>query len=98
MILQDVIDPYIVRIMDNTLAPVVFQGDILIVDRLREPKNKDLILCHLNGICLVKQYLTDDISISLRSYHNKNEVRKLTIGDMFDYIGCVVKIVKNTGQ
>ena len=65
------------------------EGDLLIVDRSLEPKNNNIIVCHLDGGFTVKRFFKENDTIVLYPANNKFNPIKISKDQQFEIFGVV---------
>lgn len=85
---------YIIIEGDSMEDVGLFSGDLLVIDRLKQPDCYDEILVQINGEITVKQwkdiYDADNRRhLSLVPKNNKYQTRKLTVADKVEILGVV---------
>ncbi len=64
-------------------------GDILIVDRSLEPKNSNIVVCHIDGGFTVKRFYKENDSVVLFPANNKFNPIKISKDQQFEIFGVV---------
>lgn len=96
LLLGDKKNKYLVRVSgESMIGDKIYDGDILIVDKSKTPKEGDIIISSLNGEMTVKTYKVIDGKAYLISSNNK--FLPIEIGQDFQFeIQGVVKHVIHT--
>lgn len=84
---------YFVRVDGDSMAPLMFPGDILVVDRSLERRHGDTVIAAINGELTVK---TLEFRPRLRLVPRNQRYAALVPrdGDGFEIFGVVVSIVR----
>lgn len=81
---------YFFRAEGESMEPTIWDGDILIVDRSMEVQHKDIIVGHLFGDFICKQFTRSEGKVILQSFNPK--MRPITLNEHsdFTFFGVVI--------
>lgn len=81
---------------DSMIGAGIEEGDLLIVDKGIEPKNKSIVIASINGEQTVKRLLVEKGEVSLAPENHKYPEIKITREMDFRTLGVVVWVIRRT--
>jgi DNA polymerase V len=85
---------FFVRVRGNSMSEAnIFSGDVLVIDRSLEPKNRDIILAVLNGEFTVKRVLKRGKSLFLLPENPSYPPIEVQEGEEFQVWGVVTYVI-----
>ena len=88
---------FYVRVKGNSMLNAgINDGDILIVDRALEVKNKDIVICAINGVFTVKRIRKNGETILLEPENPSFQAIKITEENDFRVWGVVSYVIHKT--
>lgn len=78
---------------DSMLGAGIHDGDLLIVDRAKEPKNGNVIIAVLDGQLTVKRLRIRRGKLSLEPENDNYPVQPITAGMEFEVWGVVTNVI-----
>jgi DNA polymerase V len=93
-LIQNPAATFFVRVSgDSMLGAGIHDGDLLIVDRSKEPQNGNVIIAVLDGQLTVKRLRISRGKLSLEPENENYPVRKITQGMEFEVWGIVTNVI-----
>ncbi|HEX9929305.1 MAG TPA: translesion error-prone DNA polymerase V autoproteolytic subunit [Pyrinomonadaceae bacterium] len=93
-LLKHPLDTYYIRVIGDSMEPEIPQNSIIVVDRLEEPQNGDIVVACLNADMCVKQLsMGSDGRIWLLSKNEKYPPIEVRSGDDFEIWGVVLHAI-----
>ena len=95
-------NPYcvLVRVRGDSMDGEIADGDMVLIDRSRQPQPNDIVLAFVNGGYSVKRYKLNDRRGSSGLYlvpsNGKHEPRRLEPTDDFELVGVVTHVIHST--
>jgi DNA polymerase V len=92
--LKHPLDSYYIRVIGDSMEPVIPQNSIIVVDRLEEPREKDIVVACINADICVKEFTRgSDGRIWLLSKNEKYPPIAICEGDDFEIWGVVLHAI-----
>lgn len=79
---------------DSMIDAGIFEGDIIIVDKEKEPVNSKIVVALIDDFATVKRFLKKSNSVVLHPENSSYEDIILTENDNFSILGVVVGLIK----
>lgn len=87
---------YLVKIEGESMQGIgMYSGDLLVVDRLAEPKSGSIIIAALNGDATCKRMMIRDRQVVLMPDNPKFPSRYIMEGDNFEVWGVVTHSIRD---
>ena len=87
---------YYIRVMGDSMEPVIGSGDLLIVDRMPETKDKDIVIARIgNDLCVKRLRIMDDGTVWLYSENPNYKPIPVGIDDDFEVWGLVLHSIQS---
>ena len=81
---------------DSMTGAGIKENDILIVDRIMEPKHKSIVIASINGEQMVKRLLLNGDAITLSPENHNYPATNITEEMSFSILGVVIWIIRKT--
>jgi DNA polymerase V len=76
------------------MAPRIQDGDLILVDYIKEPRPGNIVVATVNGGVVVKKYLLREGRVILKSMNPQYEDIEVKETDQFEIKGVVLRIVE----
>ena len=87
---------YYIRVMGDSMEPIIRSGDLLIVDRMPETTDKDIVVARIgNDLCVKRLRILDDGCVWLFSENDDYKPIKIGIEDDFEVWGKVLHVIQS---
>ncbi len=87
---------FYVRVINDSMQPLINPCELLVVDRMEETKDKDIVIARINDeLCVKRLRFTDDGSIYLESENPKYENIEITEFCDFEIWGKVIHSIQS---
>jgi SOS-response transcriptional repressor LexA len=84
---------YVIRVIGDSMQPRIEDGDLILVDYVKEPHPGDIVVALINGAAVVKKYMHPNEQLILRSTNPNYADIEVKETDQFQIAGVVLKIV-----
>lgn len=85
-------DPIATTAVGDSMTPIIKSGDLIIVEKNAFPANNDVIVCCLDGDCMIKRYNYENERVVLLSDNPKFSSITVKPYDHFVILGVVRRI------
>ena len=85
---------YVIRVKGDSMAPRIQDGDLILVDYIKEPRPGNIVVATVNGGVVVKQYLRREGRVVLKSMNPQYADIEIRETDQFQIAGVVLRIVE----
>lgn len=85
---------YVIRVKGDSMAPRIQDGDLILVDYIREPRPGNIVVATVNGGVVVKKYLLREGRVVLKSMNPEYADIDVKETDQFEIKGVVLRIVE----
>ena len=86
---------FYVRVIGDSMEPVICAGELLIVDRMPETNDKDIVIARIgNDLCVKRLRVTDDGAVCLHSENPNYQPIPICIEDDFEIWGKVLHSIQ----
>lgn len=93
-LIKNPVATFFVRVTgDSMIGAGIHSGDLLIVDRSIEPKNKNIVIAVINGELTVKRIKISKGKISLQPENKEYPIQHITDGMEFEVWGVVTNVI-----
>lgn len=87
---------YYIRVIGDSMESIIHSGDMLVVDRMPETKDKDIVVARLgNDLCVKRLRILDDGSVWLFSENVNYKPIQIGIEDDFEIWGKVLHSIQS---
>ena len=76
------------------MAPRIEDGDLILVDYIKEPRPGNIVVAAVNGGVVVKKYLRREGRVVLKSMNSQYADIEIKETDQFEFKGVVLRIVE----
>ena len=76
------------------MAPRIQDGDLILVDYIKEPRPGNIVVATVNGGVVVKKYLLREGRVVLKSMNPEYADIEIKESDQFEIKGVVLRIVE----
>lgn len=82
-----------IRIIGDSMEPFASSGDIVVIDKLVEPKNGDMVIANINGDVYMKKFLRNPVKKEVKLTSLNDFYQDITLsGDELEYLKIVGKV------
>ena len=85
---------YVIRVKGDSTALRIQDGDLILVDYVKEPHPGNIVVATVNGGVLVKKYLLREGRVVLKSMNSQYADIEIKETDQFEFKGVVLRIVE----
>ena len=85
---------YVIRVKGDSMAPRIQDGDLILVDYIKEPRPGNIVVATVNGGVVVKKYLHREGRVVLKSMNPQYADIEIKETDQFEIKGVVLRIVE----
>jgi DNA polymerase V len=85
---------YVIRVRGDSMEPRIQDGDLILVDYIKEPRPGNIVMATVNGGVLVKKYLLREGRVILKSMNPQYADIEVKETDHFEIKGVVLRIVE----
>jgi len=78
------------------MAPRIQDGDLILVDYIKEPRPGNIVVATVNGGVVVKKYLLREGRVVLKSMNQEYADIDVKESDQFEIKGVVLRIVEGS--
>ena len=87
---------YYVRVIGDSMEPLIRQNNLLVVDRMPETKDRDIVVARIgNDLCVKRLRILDDGSLWLYSENESYKPIRIGIEDDFEVWGKVMHVIQS---
>jgi DNA polymerase V len=84
-----------IRVRGDSMEPLICSGELLVVDRMPETADKDIVVARIgNDLCVKRLRISDDGAIYLHSENPAYKPIRIDIEDDFEVWGLVLHSIK----
>jgi DNA polymerase V len=87
---------YVIRVKGDSMAPRIQDGDLILVDYIKEPRPGNIVVATVNGGVVVKKYLVREGCVVLKSMNPEYADIEIKETDQFEIKGVVLRIVEGS--
>ncbi len=87
-------DRYVIRVKGDSMAPRIQDGDLILVDYIKEPRPGNFVVATVNGGVVVKKYLLREGHVVLKSMNPQYADIEVKETDQFEIKRVVLRIVE----
>jgi len=85
---------YVIRVKGDSMAPRIQDGDLVLVDYIKEPRLGNIVVATINGGVVVKKYLLREGRVVIKSMNPEYADIEVKETDQFEIKGVVLRIVE----
>jgi len=85
---------YVIRVKGDSMAPRIQDGDLILVDYIKEPRPGNMVVATVNGGVVVKKYMRREGRVVLKSMNPQYADIEVGDTDQFVIAGVVLRIVE----
>jgi DNA polymerase V len=86
---------FYIRVLGDSMEPLICSGELLIVDRMPETNDRDIVIARIgNDLCVKRLRILDDGALFLYSENPNYKPIPINIEDDFEVWGKVVHSIK----
>jgi DNA polymerase V len=68
VLIKHQLSTFYIRVMGDSMYPVITEGEMLVVDRMEEPRNRDIVVARIgDDLCVKRLRVFPDLSVYLLS-------------------------------
>lgn len=80
----------VIRVIGDSMEPFIFDGEVVLIERLREAKNGETVIANINGHVYVKKFQTDPFGRWVKLVSNNGNYAEISLeGDQLEFFSIV---------